>query len=131
VGTVELGRPVSFLALAEGTPVYDRRGERIGVVEQVVGDEALDIFDGVIVHTRPPPGGHLFARVDQISELRERGVLLAVERDALSAPRERRPHADAEKPADGILVALLRRAWDRIGGLGPSVRRAWDRFGRL
>jgi hypothetical protein len=29
--TAELGQPVAYLALQEGTPVYDRTGERVGV----------------------------------------------------------------------------------------------------
>ena len=50
-------------------------------MDHVQADMQLDIFDGVIVHTRPLPGEHLFADVEQIAELRERGVLLGVTRD--------------------------------------------------
>jgi uncharacterized protein YrrD len=74
----DLGNPIAYLVLEEGTPVYDMDGDRIGVVDHVVGDEVVDIFEGVIVHTTPLPGRHLFADADQISELRERGVLLSV-----------------------------------------------------
>jgi hypothetical protein len=119
-GALDLGRPISFLTLREGTAVYDRSGERIGVVERVLGDQTLDIFDGLIVHTLPLPGRHLLADADQIAELRERGVLLAVERDALRAPRDLsdEERSSEEEPADGWLRAFLRRAWDRIGGAG-------------
>ena len=59
--TAELGEPIAYLALKEGTPVYDRTGERVGVLEHVVADEPTDIFEGLIVHTLPLPGRHLFA----------------------------------------------------------------------
>jgi hypothetical protein len=115
----DLGPPIAYTVLEEGTPVYDRHGRRIGVVEQVVADFELDIFDGVIVHSRPLPGGHLFADVDQIAELRERGVVLSVGRKDLHEPpgraaRKRRDRDDtgSETP----LEARLRRAWDRLSG---------------
>lgn len=113
---VDLGPPVSYLMLKEGTPVYDSSGRRIGVVDQIAADTVLDIFDGLIIHTEPLPGRHLFASVEAIAELHERGVLLSVEADALTPPREPRSGEDDETPADGVLHALVRRAWDRING---------------
>jgi hypothetical protein len=86
-------------------------------VERIARDTALDIFDGLIIHTEPLPGRHLFAPVDQIAELRERGVLLALDAHKLSAPQQpplARP--EHEPPRDGRLHALLRRAWDRVNG---------------
>jgi hypothetical protein len=63
------------------------------------------------------PGRHVFAGVDQIAELHERGVLLALEADEPSPLREA-PLAEDERepPADGMIHALLRRAWDRVNG---------------
>ena len=122
----ELGPPISYLALREGTPVYDRHGERVGVVEEVVADGTADIFKGVAVHTLPLPGHHLFADANQIAELYERGVVLTVERDALRSLVER-PGAARSQPHDGLdatvddpleppLQSRLRRAWDRLAG---------------
>ncbi len=114
----DLGAPIAYLALEEGTPVFDRRRERVGVVEHVLADLAKDIFDGVIVHTRPLPGRHLFADAEQIAELHERGVLLSIERDALYEPHERPAVVEAQ-PGDAVesqLQARLRRAWDWISG---------------
>jgi hypothetical protein len=107
----DLGAPIAWLALADGMPVYDRDGELVGVVEHVAGDAGADIFDGVIIHTRPLPGRHLFADVDQIAEMRERGVLLAVDRDALHEPPDRRRRED-DTPLLTELERRLRRAWD-------------------
>ena len=114
----DLGPPVAYVLLAEGVPVYDRQQERIGVVEHVLADTELDIFDGVIVHTTPLPGRHLFADVDQIAELHERGVLLSVARDALHEPGES-PAVMESQPEDTVespLQVRLRRAWDWVSG---------------
>jgi uncharacterized protein YrrD len=114
----DLGPPIAHPALEEGTPVYDRSGERIGVVDRVLTDHDGDIFEGVIIHTLPLPGSHRYANHDQIAELRERGVLLSVHRDALhglSASSTRKTASD--QPADGPVHAALRRARDWITGL--------------
>jgi hypothetical protein len=107
----QLGPPVAHLALTDGTPVYDREANRIGVVEHVM--DVGGIFEGVVIHTHPLPGRHLYADPDQIAEIRERGVLLAVGREELHDPREesaRRPRNRAET----TLEARIRRAWDWI-----------------
>jgi uncharacterized protein YrrD len=114
----KLGDPVAPLALAEGVPVYDRSGRRIGVVDSVVMDEVTGIFDGLIVHTLPLPGRHLYAGHEQIAELREHGVLLSVEREQLHevdprSERRRKARRTPERP----LEARLRRAWDKITGV--------------
>lgn len=130
----DLGLPIAYLVLKVGTPVYDRHRERIGVVEHVLADEDVDIFHGLIVHTRPLPRRHLFADADQIAELRERAVLLSVDRGELHEPRtnSRRPPKYLGRPkdpagpddpggpggsadrAENSLQARLRRAWDWI-----------------
>jgi hypothetical protein len=116
-----LGRPIAYPAVAEGSPVYDRDGDKIGVVEHVLADQATDIFDGIIVHTLPLPGRHLFADADQIAALHERGVLLAVHRDQLHDPDPKSPRR-SEPDRDQLenpLQAALRRAWDWVRG-GPE-----------
>jgi uncharacterized protein YrrD len=112
----DIGRPIAYLVLGEGTPVYDKNGDRIGVVEHVLADGQLDIFEGVIVHTRPLPGHHLFADADQIAELHERGVVLAVGRDELHEPSEKSAAKDlgSDDRPESPLAARLRRAWDWI-----------------
>src|SRR4051812_48915862 len=108
----DLGPPIAYIALEEGTPVYDTTGDQVGVVEHVLGDMTADVFDGLIVHTKPLPGKHLFADVDQIAELRERGVVLSVGRDELHEPRGKPDRGG--KPLENPIEARLRRAWDRI-----------------
>ena len=110
----DLGPPVSHLVLRDGVPVYDTAGERIGVVDRVMADAVTGIFEGLIIHTLPVVGGrHLFASYDQIAELRERGVRLAVGRAELyeldaSAGRRRR----GDRSTEPRVEALLRKAWD-------------------
>ena len=113
--SAEFGRPVAYVALKDGTPVYDQTRQRVGVVDHVVVDEPTDIFEGLIVHTLPLPGRHLFADRDQIAALHERGVLLSVDRDELHDPslkstRQTNPDNSVESP----LQARLRHAWDWI-----------------
>jgi rRNA processing protein Gar1 len=112
----DLGPPIAYIALEEGAPVYDASGDRVGVVEHVLGDMSADVFDGLIVHTKPLPGKHLFADVDQIAEMRERGVVLSVERGELHEPRDRRDRG--REPLESPLEARVRRAWDWISGRG-------------
>lgn len=114
MSTDTLGPPIAYLALKEGAAVYDRGGERVGVVEHVLADETHDIFEGVILHTLPLPGRHLFADVAQIAELRERGVRLSVDRDELREPSENpaTPTAHPDDTIESPFQARLRRAWD-------------------
>ncbi|MCW2958152.1 MAG: hypothetical protein JWP18_955, partial [Solirubrobacterales bacterium] len=48
---MDLGAPIAFTALAEGTPVYDASGRRVGVVDEVLVEPPGGIFEGVVVHT--------------------------------------------------------------------------------
>jgi hypothetical protein len=85
----------------------------VGVVERVM--VVGGIFDGIEIHTYPLPGRHVYARADQIMEIRERGVLLSVPADQLRETgrrRRRRRSVTRSNPVE----ARLRRAWDRITG---------------
>ena len=113
----DLGPTIAYTALEDGTPVYDRNGKRLGVVEHVLADFQLDIFQGVIVHTRPLPGKHVFADVEQIAELHERGVVLAVDRGQLhDPPAESTRMRGSEEATETPLEVRLRRAWDWLSG---------------
>jgi hypothetical protein len=113
VSSAELGDPVAYAALTDGTPVYDRGRNRIGVVEQVVA--VGGIFEGLVVHTYPLPGRHVYVRAEQIAEMREHGVLVSVPRDQLPSAVQDRGHRSRRPRAEAI-EAGLRRAWDWITG---------------
>ena len=43
------GDPVSWLMVERGWMVVDAHGKKIGKVEEVLGDEQIDIFHGLLV----------------------------------------------------------------------------------
>jgi hypothetical protein len=97
--------------------VYDRSGERLGVVDRVVTDRDDRIFEGVIIHTVPLPGRHVRAMPDQIAELHRNGVLLKVDRDALADESSWRHRDRGDAPApEPPLERFARRVLDRFGG---------------
>jgi hypothetical protein len=112
----DLGDRIAAPAVQEGTPVYDDRNERIGVVDEILIEPPGGIFEGVIVHTLPLPGHHLRALPEQIADLRERGVLLSVSRDALAEEPDRRRRGDEEPSPEPALERVARRVWDRLAG---------------
>ena len=112
----DLGAPISYLVLAEGTPVHDAGGAHIGEVADVLADETVDIFHGLIVRLSVD-GDLRFAAAEQIADLHERGVLLGVDRYALIDP--------AAEP-----VAREAVAEDLGGDVPPGVARAREWFRR-
>jgi hypothetical protein len=103
----DLGAPVSYLVLADGTAVYDNSGDRAGEVEHVLADDQDDVFHGLIVKTA---AGHRFAGGDAIEGIYERGVIVSVPADRLPEPS-----ADAAAEAaddDDSVKHSLKRAWD-------------------
>jgi sporulation protein YlmC with PRC-barrel domain len=115
------GRPISYLALEPGTPVYASDGRRVGEVQHVLADPDADVFDGIVIDISPLPGGLRFADAPQVEELYERAVRLNVdsqEAARLPEPSENPPalRADPDDVAESELQRKLRRAWDLITG---------------
>ena len=120
---MDLGTPSSYLALQPGVPVYSSDEQELGLVEHVLADPAVDIFDGIVVDRSRLPGGHRFVDAPEVAEIYERGVVLRV--TAAEAERLPMPEANAATmkadPADADdseLEHKLRRAWDKISGRG-------------
>jgi hypothetical protein len=112
------GAPISYMTLAQGTPVYASDGDQVGTVHRVLADAEADIFDGLILDT---DDGERFADAPAVGDLFERAAFLQI-----TAAQARHLHApdanpavmdadpdDAEKPE---LRDRLRRAWDLISG---------------
>ena len=97
----DLGAPQSFLT-AEGTPVYDRAGDKVGTVAHALADDRDEIFHGLVLET---PKGHRYAAANQVDGIFEHGVIVA-------APAEQLP-----EPAED--------ATDDDSSLGDGLRRAW------
>jgi hypothetical protein len=77
--------PVSWLVIERGWEVVDREGEHVGQVEEVLGDESRDIFDGLAVATNLLGKPRYIAAevVAQITEGTVRLGLSAAEADRL------------------------------------------------
>ena len=99
----DLGAPQSFLVFAEGTPVYDRAGDKVGTVAHVLSDDQDEIFQGLVVKTAE---GHRYAAATQIDGLFEHGAIVAVPAAELPEPSE-----ETLEKADDSFSDGLRRAW--------------------
>jgi hypothetical protein len=113
----DLGGPTSYLAVAEGVPVYSREGRRFGELKVVVADEEADIFDGVVIDA----DRHRFADAAHVEGFFENGVELTLtyeEAEQLPEPSENPAamSADPDDTAEDELTRKLRKAWDRISG---------------
>lgn len=108
----DLGPPIASLALERGTPVYDRTGKRIGVVDGVLGDENVDIFDGVIVEHHALGRPH-FAEVDRSPSCASAGSSSrSTARRCTSSGSARRPGTTATARSRSACAG----AWERLRG---------------
>jgi hypothetical protein len=117
------GAPLSYLVLAEHTPVYSSDGERLGEVKRVLADEEADIFDGLIVDTAD---GDRFVDAPHVDELYERAVVLKLTADEARrhmpeptpnpAYMEPTPDDIAGDTTEDTIAFKLQRAWARISG---------------
>ena len=64
------GDPVSWLLVEPGWKVVDSSGRKVGKVDEVLGDEQVDIFHGLLVG-----GQEILA--ERIAEIREGEIRLA------------------------------------------------------
>ena len=117
----DLGAPSSYLALADGVPVYSSDGEELGKVEHVLAEPEEDIFDGFVIDTSVLPGGHRFVDAPEVEAIYERGVVLKI--DAAAAEDLPEPSANP-----GVLEVGRRRCApepapaEAATGLGPDFR---------
>jgi uncharacterized protein YrrD len=104
----DVGAPISYLVLPDGTAVYDESGDRVGEVQHVLADDREDVFHGLVIKTGD---GHRYAPADVVSGIFERAVI--VSKAAGELPE---PSADpaAEAAVDQGLGDQLKRAWDWI-----------------
>ena len=56
--------PVSWLLVEPGWAVFDSHGAKLGKVDEVLGDESVDIFHGLVVS-----GQEILA--ERVAEIRE------------------------------------------------------------
>jgi hypothetical protein len=100
----DLGAPQSFLVLDDGTPVFDRAGDKVGTVAHVLSDDRDEIFQGLVIKTED---GHRYAAATQVDGLFEHGVIVAVPAAELPVPSE-----ETLEKADDSFGDGLKRAWN-------------------
>ncbi len=103
----DIGTPISYLVLPDGTPVFDRSGGRVGTVEHVLADEQQDVFHGLVIKAGDGHD-HRYAPADQVDGLYEKAVIVA------------KPAAQLPEPsADPAAAAAV------DSGLGDQLKKAW------
>jgi hypothetical protein len=111
---VDEGEPISYLALATGTPVLSASGSEIGSVAHVLQIPELDEFDGIVVSTK---AGHRFVDRDQIAEITTTYVRCELsDEQAASLPAPSGPavlHLDATYDEGPSLNARFARLFRR------------------
>jgi hypothetical protein len=91
----DLGAPISYLVLAEGTPVYASDGTtKVATVRRVLADEAADIFDGIVLAVDGPDR---FVDAPEVARIHERGVILSLTAEQAAGLPEHTPSPLVER----------------------------------
>ena len=90
--------PVSWLVIERGWAVVDEAGNEVGQVEEIVGDENRDIFNGLTIATGLFARGQYVAAED-VAEITEGRVRLRLTKDAV----ERLPEYTEPPTSERIL----------------------------
>lgn len=83
MSTDELGDPIGYKLLANGTPVTAMDGVTIGTVARVLDNAKEHIFDGIVVKTED---GQVFVDAPEVDRIYERRVELTVDSAYAHAP---------------------------------------------
>ncbi len=121
--------PVSWFLIERGWRVLDRDGEEVGTVDEVTGDENVDIFDGLSISSGFF-GGARYVPSEQVDEITEGTVKLALTKDEVEALQE-----FAEPPASLELSSEQASLTDRAAAPfideGETPKRGfWSRLFR-
>lgn len=117
---MDLGSPVSYKVLEQGTKVLSSDRQEVGHVAHVLAAEEEDVFDGIVIAEGPEGIEHRFADADDIAEIHEHAVLLKL--DARASRKLPTPSAnpavmrDDPGQAGSGVTDKLRRAWDLLSG---------------
>ena len=118
------GLPIAYQVLEEGVPVYSSDGVRLGSVDHVVAAPDEDIFHGLVIRTEDR---RLFVAADQVTELHEHGVDLAIDgAQAADLPEAHGHAAPAWRVHEpGVKPSRWKSLVDMVTGARPH-RRDWD-----
>jgi hypothetical protein len=112
---MDQGRPISYEALAVGTPMLTATDTEFGTVEHVLQDPSLDLFDGIAVKTHHH--GRRFVDRDQITDITTTLVRCSITDDqieSLPAPKGSAVlHVDVAHDEGHSLTAWFGRMFGR------------------
>jgi uncharacterized protein YrrD len=80
--------PVSWFVIERGWSVVGSAGEKLGTIEEVIGDLDADIFNGVTVSSGLLAKVH-YVPAERVREIREGAVELALDREGFDALGDR------------------------------------------
>jgi hypothetical protein len=86
-----MSRPVSWFVIRPGWSVHARDGSQVGRIEEVLGEQAEDIFNGLVIAT-----GFFSARyvpAERVREITDGRVELDLARDEVDALPDKPPMA--------------------------------------
>jgi hypothetical protein len=89
--------PVSWMMIEPGWTVVDANGETVGRIDEVVGDESVDIFNGLKVLTGLL-GAPKYVPAEQVGEIVEGRVTLQLTKQQL----EDLEHSDQPPPSEAF-----------------------------
>ena len=84
--------PVSWFVMERGWRVVDRDGEEVGTVDEILGDENADIFDGLSVRSGALTDAR-YVPSEQVEEITEGTVRLGLTRAEVEASQADPPGA--------------------------------------
>src|SRR5262249_33642909 len=115
--------PVSWMLIERGWPVVDADGRELGRVDEVLGDEDADIFNGlqILAGTLGTP---TYVPAERVGDRRGPRPAAAYERRVRLGRRDRKAHRRlgrlgelaGELRADGVLAQAADRGGERGGG---------------
>lgn len=104
--------PVSWLMIDRGWKVLAADGNQVGTVDKVVGDDSIDIFDGLAIATSPEEGPR-YLPAEQVAEITEGVVRLKLMPDEVGRLDE---HHDV-KVEKIVPVPEKQSFWQKFVGL--------------
>lgn len=107
-----MSNSVSWLVIRPGWKVFSAEGSEIGEVDEVVGDDTTDIFDGLSI-AESALGQPRYAGAEQIAEIEQGVVRLSLSREqAGQLPPYEQPATSVEIEPDDRNGAMDRLAAD-------------------
>ena len=101
------GHPIAYTALQPGTPVQTSDGTDFAVVQAVLVDELVSVFDGIVVQTA---AGRRFVDADQIGSIYTTHVCTTLSsQQAADLPPPDGSSLIAIKPGTSIAARMSRR----------------------